>query len=150
VSPSRSSFLRPLALRSATHRFLTSVFSSDYKSLVSQPHCFHIYTNPWGVGPVALNPGFLCLRVSVPPWQTPSFYGLGDSFSLLPLFSEIVPFVFKSLQPLFAKCRGWGIRHSSLKAPGVGASAPTPRILRLCVIFCLYLRKREDRCLCSV
>ena len=43
VSPFRSSFLQPPALRPANHRFFTPLFSTSSVSLFSQLLCFHIY-----------------------------------------------------------------------------------------------------------
>ena len=42
-------------------------------------------------------------------WQTPCSQQFAASLSLLPLFFSLPSFVFNSLQPLFAKYRGWGV-----------------------------------------
>src|SRR6266404_3242880 len=49
----------------------------------------------------------MCLMSA--PSQTHSFQTLAHSFSLLPLFSTLAPFVFNGLRTLLQNTRGWGL-----------------------------------------
>jgi hypothetical protein len=97
------------------HRFLIPLFSGSYKSLFPQPLSFHIYTKPRGCG------GYFCPAVhesQVTGHKSRPFICLPPLCSLVALFSALVPFVFNSLQPLFPKCRGWGVSWRLLTSAG--------------------------------
>jgi hypothetical protein len=60
-----------------------------------------------GVTPSVIPIAFFARREPPPPLQIHVLQQLAASCSLFALFSAISPFVFKRLQPLFAKHRGW-------------------------------------------
>jgi hypothetical protein len=116
---------------------LDSAFPSCYLSYKQSAFlpllCFHNLTNPFSRKPFSLITiriaGGVPLQVPVSfhkshhcNSQAASFQQLAASFSLLALFFKLVSFVFRDLQPLLAKHRGWGrgvafSRHSSLVYP---------------------------------
>lgn len=111
-----------------THRFVSHAFSSNCELLFSQLPCFQkhlrcpmLFSSAYSVPPVSV-PSLLgsCLQILCCKW-------LAASCSLLPLFFTRPSFVFSSLQPLFAKCRGWGTSAASLVYPDLrGVARLTP------------------------
>jgi hypothetical protein len=97
--------------------FVSPLFSYSYELLFPQPlyfdndpHC------PPGVGVQASqSPSELCASAPLPAGvANPLLSGICRLFSALP------PFVFNRLQPLFAKCRGWGIPNATTEHPRWG------------------------------
>src|SRR5713101_7564701 len=71
----------------------------------------------------------LCVSVSL--WQIPCSHKLTASLSSLCLFSALPSFVFKSLQPLFAKHPGCGVAATFLGRPSLRHSPLSGRLQRL-------------------
>src|ERR1700732_2371716 len=124
-APAPTSGVRWTDLPTPLESALPSCCLSYKQSAFLPPLCFHNLTNPFSRKSFPFtsiqNPGgvpyccflaALCAPVPLPAptlsgWQTPSFQQLAASFSLLPLFFELASFVFRDLQPLLAKHRGW-------------------------------------------
>ena len=80
-------------------------------ALLTSPSAFRLHRtcDPRGFTyPGVPLPGFSVCLICVPHRNSISFQMLADSFSLLPLFSALAPFVFNRLRTLSAKQRGWG------------------------------------------
>src|SRR6266404_3401433 len=104
VSPFPPSFSLQLPCAFTADRFFNPLFSPSYKTLLEQPLSFHIYMKRgvW-VFPATS-------RFKLPDAQSRQlfyFQRAAASYSLLPLFFTLAPFVFKSLQPLLPKTGGW-------------------------------------------
>jgi hypothetical protein len=96
--------------------FAGPLFSWSYKLLFPQLPCFQDYLRCY---PGVTCPSLHSLLFAAPPAdppapisQLPPLQWLTDSLSLLPFFCAGAPFIFNRLQTLFAKHRGWGVRHS--------------------------------------
>ena len=104
---------------SQSRRFAGPLFSSPYKSLFPQLPSFHIGVSPSGVSSKTSPP--LCLG---PVSQTLCSQRLAASLCLFALFSALVPFVFKRLQPLLPKYRGGGFDSPSAFGPQMRFGMP--------------------------
>jgi hypothetical protein len=109
VSPFRPSFLHPLVLHPANHRFFTPLFSTSSESLFSQLLCFHIDLRcPIVFSPTSKFSGLFRLRGLCLCGKSIRFIRL----QLLPLFLQLAP-LFSADCALFCKMPGYGIRRLS-------------------------------------
>jgi hypothetical protein len=110
--------LRVSAVGYPFHRFSTPLFSAPSELLFSQLLSFSKTTAlPPSFSNCAPFSGFassVFSRVTDHGSQVTCSLGFAASCCLLPLFFAGPSFVFSSLQPLFAKHRGWGISAASL------------------------------------
>src|SRR4029077_7543867 len=94
--------------------------------LFATPLFSHRYKTP-GVWGCRLS---IFTSVPVPRWQVPCSQQVAASLSslcpLFALFSALVPFVLKSLQPLFAKHPGGGYPASTAKTKTKGHAGACP------------------------
>ena len=103
----------PSALR-VTSFCRSFVFITLQIPLPATPFFSHPYKTP-GVSPSGVSSKTsppLCLG---PVSQTLCSQRLAASLCLFALFSALVPFVFKRLQPLLPKYRGWGVGSTRLR-----------------------------------
>src|SRR6266481_6265324 len=106
VSSLVTSFFLPSRVFSQPFDFVGPLFSYSYELLFSQPLCFDNDLNCPGGDPIVS----LCRRLPRPGRGSKSHVlrALQPLCRLFAFFSALVPFVFKSLQPLLPKHAGGG------------------------------------------
>ncbi len=107
MSPFRPSFSPQPRVFPQPFDFVGPLFSYSYELLFSQPLCFDNDLNCPGGDPIVS----LCRRLPRPGRGSKSHVlrALQPLCRLFAFFSALVPFVFKSLQPLLPKHPGWGV-----------------------------------------
>ncbi len=118
--------MRPLHPECIYGTFRRSDIASSFLPITSlQPLHFHAIAHSFALNgnfffrqplfPSNLSSVALCLC-----GKACVFADLPPLYRLFALFSTLVPFLFNRLQPLFPKCRGWGIPDASTGHPGWG------------------------------